>query len=97
MHFEEVRMNIRKDINNIHDKSYKDLFSKKEVFINLVQNFVKNSWSDGLREENLELVNKSYILSDYEELESDIVYKANIGDNEVVFYVLLEFQSIVCP
>ncbi|MFL0194288.1 Rpn family recombination-promoting nuclease/putative transposase [Clostridium sp. WILCCON 0269] len=88
-------MNIKKDINNIHDKSYKDLFSNKEVFINLVQNFVKNSWSDELREENLELVNKSYILSDYEELESDIVYKANMGDNEVVFYVLLEFQSSV--
>lgn len=88
-------MNIKKDINNIHDKSYKDLFSNKEVFIKLIQNFVKSSWGEELRKENIDLVNKSYILSDYEELESDIVYKADIGDSEVIFYILLEFQSSV--
>jgi hypothetical protein len=68
MGFKEGRMNIKKDINNIHDKSYKDLFSNKEVFINLIQNFVKTPWESKLKEENLELVNKSYILFDYEEL-----------------------------
>lgn len=39
------------------------------------------------------LVNRSYITSDYEEKESDIVYKANLKGKEVIFYVLLEFQS----
>ncbi|EYE87104.1 transposase, partial [Fervidicella metallireducens AeB] len=33
--------------------------------------------------------------SDYEELESDIVYKAVIDNSEVIFYILLEFQSYV--
>lgn len=68
MGFKEGRMNIKKDINNVHDKSYKDLFSNKEVFINLIQNFVKSPWESKLKEENLELVNKLYILFDYEEL-----------------------------
>jgi len=36
-------------------------------------------------------IKKSYILSDYEELESDIVYKATIENKEVIFYILLEF------
>jgi len=45
--------------------------------------------------ENLTLVNKSYITADYEELESDIVYKANLNNTEVYFYILLEFQSTV--
>ncbi|WP_346868480.1 Rpn family recombination-promoting nuclease/putative transposase [Clostridium sp. UBA1353] len=40
-------------------------------------------------------ISKSYILSDYEELESDIVYKATIENKEVIFYILLEFQSYV--
>ena len=81
--------------NNIHDKSYKDLFSNKETFLNLIQSFVSNTWENKLTKENLILVNKSYILSDYEEQESDIVYKANFNGNDVFFYVLLEFQSSV--
>jgi len=40
-------------------------------------------------------IKKSYILSDYEELESDIVYKATIENKEVIFYILLEFQLYV--
>ena len=77
--------------NNIHDKSYKDLFSNKETFLNLIQTFVSNTWGNKFTKENLVLVDKSYVLSDYEELESDIVYKAKLGDEEVFFYMLLEF------
>ena len=81
--------------NNIHDKTYKDLFSNKETFLNLIQSFVSDTWGKKLTKDNLVLVNKSYILSDYEEQESDIVYKANFNGNDVYFYVLLEFQSSV--
>ena len=86
---------LKKDINNIHDKGYKDLYSNKEVFIDLLQKMVGAPWSRGLRPEHLKLINKSYIASDYEEKECDIVYSANINNNEVIFYVLLEFQSTV--
>lgn len=79
--------------NNIHDKSYKDLFSNKETFLSLIQTFVSNSWGSKLTKENLVRVDKSYVLSDYEELESDIVYKATFGGKEIFFYMLLEFQS----
>jgi hypothetical protein len=48
-----------------------------------------------LKAEQLTLVNRSYISSDYEEKESDIVYKANVNGNEVIFYILFEFQSSV--
>ena len=84
---------LRKEIHNIHDKSYKDLYSNKEIFLDLVKSMLKASWAQGLTEEDLMLVNKSYISSDYEESESDIVYRANIGENQAIFYVLLEFQS----
>ena len=86
---------IKKDIHHIHDKSYKDLYSKKEIAIDLFKNFVKKEFTQDLKVEDLELVNKSYISSDYEESESDILYKAKIGDTEAIFYILLEFQSKV--
>jgi predicted transposase/invertase (TIGR01784 family) len=88
-------MKIKKEIHHIHDKSYKDLFSNKELLVDMIQSFVKSSWGKEITKDNIELVNKSYILSDYEELESDIVYKATIENKEVIFYILLEFQSYV--
>jgi len=84
-----------KSKNNIHDKSYKALFSNKEIFLNLIQDFVSDTWCKELTKDNLVLVNKSYVLSDYNEMESDIVYKAKIGESDVFFYLLLEFQSSV--
>ena len=88
-------MGYKKAINNIHDRSYKDLYSNKVVFLDLVKEMLKAPWAKDLKEENLILVDKEYILSDYEENESDIVYKANIDGKEVIFYILLEFQSTV--
>ncbi|OPJ59669.1 Rpn family recombination-promoting nuclease/putative transposase [Clostridium chromiireducens] len=88
-------MGYKKAINNIHDKSYKDLYSNKIVFLNLVKEMLSASWAKDLNEENLILVDKQYILSDYEENEADIVYKASINGGEVIFYTLLEFQSTV--
>lgn len=92
---ERVYHTMKKDINNIHDKSYKTLFSNKEIFLNLINHFTENEWKKDLQADQLILVDKSYILSDYEELEADIVYRTNMGNKELIFYVLLEFQSSV--
>jgi len=82
-------------MNNIHDKSYKDLFSTKDAFLSFVNTFVQGEWAGQLEKDKLILSDKSYILSDYEELESDIVYTATIGKDNIIFYVLLELQSSV--
>lgn len=92
---EETKLEYKRLINNLHDKSYKDLYSNKEVFLDLVKEMLKVPWANSLQQENLVLVDKQYILSDYEENEADIVYKANVDGKEVIFYVLLEFQSSV--
>ena len=85
----------KKDMYHIHDKSYKDLYSKKEIALDLLRNFVKKDFTKDLKADDLTLVNKSFISSDYEESESDIVYRAKIGDTEAIFYILIEFQSRV--
>lgn len=86
---------LKQDIHNIHDKSYKDLYSKKEVALDLFKNLIDLEWVKNLDLDNLNLVNKSFVTSDYEDTECDIVYKANIGEKEVIFYILLEFQSTI--
>ena len=86
---------MKKDINNIHDKSYKTLFSNKDIFLSLISDFTEEKWKKELTPDNLTLVNKSFILSDYEEVESDIVYQAEIEGKKIIFYVLLEFQSSI--
>ncbi|MEG2917845.1 MAG: Rpn family recombination-promoting nuclease/putative transposase [Clostridium sp.] len=91
----ETTENLKRNMNNIHDKGYKDLYSNKEVFLDLVKGMLKAPWAKDLEVDDLVLVDKSYISSDYEETESDIVYSANIKGNEIIFYVLLEFQSTV--
>jgi len=73
-------------------RSYKDLYSNKIVFLNLVKEMLKAPWAKDLQEDNLVLIDKEYILSDYEENESDIVYRTKIDGKEIIFYTLLEFQ-----
>ncbi|WP_171011461.1 Rpn family recombination-promoting nuclease/putative transposase, partial [Haloimpatiens lingqiaonensis] len=84
-----------KKIHHEHDVGYKYIFSHKETFLELLRSFTKNEWVNLIKEDDLVLVDKSYILSDFEEEESDILYKVNINGQEVLFYVLLEFQSKV--
>ena len=86
---------MKKDINNIHDKGYKDLYSSKEVFSNLVKDTLNFPWAKEIKPSDLILVDKSYILPNYHDKESDIVYRGKIGEEEVIFFVLLEFQSTV--
>ncbi|GAA0077113.1 Rpn family recombination-promoting nuclease/putative transposase [Clostridium sp. CTA-5] len=83
------------NVHHEHDVGYKHIFSHKETFLEFLRSFTKKEWANLIKEEDLILVDKSYILSDFEEEESDILYKANINDKEVIFYVLLEFQSKV--
>lgn len=83
------------NINNCHDKGYKDLFSNKEAFITLIRSFVDEDWVDKIDFKNLEYVNKSFILHDFKEKEADVVYRLNFSGKNVYFYCLLEFQSTV--
>lgn len=85
----------KKDIYHIHDKGYKDLYSKKEIALDLFKNMLDEAWAKGLTADDLTLVNKSFVTADYDETESDIVYSANINGTEMFFYILLEFQSTV--
>ena len=90
-----MKKEFSKDEYHLHDKSYKSLFSNKEIALDLFKNQLKKEWADRLTVDDLTLIDKSFITADYRELESDLVYKAIIDGEEVFFYILIEFQSTI--
>jgi predicted transposase/invertase (TIGR01784 family) len=86
---------LPEDINFPHDKGYKILLSSKKVFLELLQSFVHLGWVNKIDPESLIKIDKSYILQDFSEKESDLVYRLKIKDQEVIFYLLIEMQSVV--
>ncbi|MCI2202514.1 Rpn family recombination-promoting nuclease/putative transposase [Clostridium sp.] len=82
-------------VHHEHDVGYKYIFSHKETFLELLHGFVKKDWVNLIKSEDLMLIDKSYILEDFSEEESDIVYRVNVQGQDVIFYILLEFQSTV--
>ncbi len=71
-------------IYHLHDRFYKKILSFKEIFIDLVTNFLEINISDIVNLDKTELVNREYILPVLKKLESDIVYKAGIEQHILV-------------
>lgn len=76
------------------DKSFKVLFEVKEQFIQLLKTFVKEKWVDVVNVNNIELVDKEFTTIYLEERRADVIYKINLNDREIYFF-LLEVQSYV--
>lgn len=88
-------MSIKKDLHNIHDKTYKSFFENSQIFLEMLQSFVRETWTFNLSAEELRQDKSYYVIRDYEEMEADIVYSTEIEGREVFFYILLELQSTV--
>lgn len=92
---EEMNNSTEKAIHDKHDRGYKFLLSSRRIFLQLLNTFVKQGWVEEIDEENMMLVNKSFILQDFKDKEADLVYKIKVKEQEVIFYVLFELQSSV--
>ena len=80
---------------NPHDKGYRQLLSNGKTFLELLQTFVGEEWVREICEDDLTLVDKSYILQDFRDKEADVVYRLRLKGTAIIFYVLLELQSTV--
>lgn len=81
--------------NNKYDKGYKELLSKKKNFIQLIRNFIDEDWVEDINDEKLEKIDKEFVSPEFSKNESDIVYKLQTEEEEIIFYCLLELQSSV--
>ena len=79
----------------IHDSGYKLLFSNRTFFRQLMETFVDQPWVKHLDFDRAERVEKSFVDEEYQEWESDLIYRVPLGDEEIYVYVLMEFQSTV--
>ena len=80
---------------NRHDKGYKYILSVKRVFIQLLRSFVNQDWVKEIDENKIEKMSGTFIESDFQGKEADILYKVKIGEQDVYFYILMELQSTV--
>ena len=78
-----------------HDTGYKYLLSSKKAFIQLVRSFIKTGWAEQIDEADLVRIDKSFILQDFKNKEADLVYRARLKEQDVIFYILMELQSTV--
>ena len=78
---------------HIHDKGYKRLLSQKRNFLHFMQKYIQTAWIKNIAEDDLTLIDKAFVDESFKEMESDLIYKVRNGDQEVIFYVLLELQS----
>lgn len=84
-----------KIIEHEHDVGYKKVFSKKRNFLHFIRKYIQVDWVNNIDENDLILIDKSFVEADYKDKESDIIYKIKFQDSEIIFYVLLELQSTV--
>ena len=82
-------------MSNQHDKGYKAVLSKKRNFKAFLSQFVDMDWVKMINEDDLVLCDKGFVDPFFDELESDLIYRAKLAGTEVYFYVLLELQSSV--
>ena len=101
LHIDEDSMYVKEEqeeykaLDKKHDKGYKYLLSFKKVFLQLLNNFVKQGWVDKINEDDIIKVDKSFIAQDFQNKEADIVYSVKINNQNVLFYMLMELQSTV--
>ena len=82
-------------MHQIHDRGYKRLFKNKEIFRQLLETFVGEPWISEIDFDNCETLDKSFISDHYKETTADLIYKANLKQQEVAIVILLEFKSEV--
>ena len=84
--------NYKKEINNPHDKIFKDVLDdKKEVVTFLNEMLELENTPDALQEKDIEKYNREFITEDFQSIESDVIYKKK--DQKIFF--LMEQQSTI--
>ena len=80
---------------HLHDKGYKRLFRNRTIFRQLLETFVRQPWVNDVDFNKCETIDKSFISDEYQDTESDLIYKLKLKGQDLYIVILLEFQSSV--
>lgn len=78
-----------------HDSRYKYLFSHPGFVDRLLSSFVNEPFVREIDFDRLERVNASFVSQEFQQRESDIIWKLPLKGSTVYLFLLLEFQSTV--
>jgi hypothetical protein len=89
--------NPRKNHSDIpdYDGGYKEEFSNKKHFLHFLKKYVKADWAMTLREDDVELCDREFLLEDYQKRRADLVYRIHLQGEEFYVYLIMELQSKV--
>jgi predicted transposase/invertase (TIGR01784 family) len=93
----ENKDKAKQNITNVHDKFFKETFSRLEV----AQSFIEELFPPDIKEKinlaDLKRVSESFIDSELEEYFSDIIYQTNLANQETLVTLLFEHKSYTVP
>jgi hypothetical protein len=78
-----------------YDGGYKEEFSNKKHFLHFLKKYVKADWAMTLREEDVELCDREYLLEDFQKRHADLVYRIHLHGEAFYIYLIMELQSHV--
>ena len=70
-----VYLKGRNQMENIHDKGYKRIFSNRKVMLHFLRRYFPQAWTRDLKEENLIQVDKEFVQENFQKRESDLIYR----------------------
>ena len=87
------------NINNPHDKFFKETFSRPEIVRDFLQNYLPAELVNLLNLDSLELQKDNFVDDDLQEHFSDLLYKVQLHDGRFAYiYFLFEHKSYpTCP
>ena len=83
----------KQNIINVHDKFFKDTFSRLEVAQSFMDELFPEELKEKLNIQNLKRVSESFIDEELEEYFSDIIYQTNLSEQETLVTLLFEHKS----
>jgi predicted transposase/invertase (TIGR01784 family) len=78
-----------------HDESLKSLLATGEAIAHFLTKYISQKWTAYVAADKLVRVDTSFITDKFRHIDSDLIYKLQINDSDVYFYILLELQSTV--
>jgi predicted transposase/invertase (TIGR01784 family) len=77
-----------------HDSPYKQLFRVPGMVTDLLKLVAKDSdWLSAVDFSSFEIVSSNFLGENWQERESDVIWRFKIGGRDVFLYLMLEFQS----
>ena len=86
------------DVSNPHDRFFKEIFSRREVAVDFLRNYLSAEVLNCLDEETLRISKDSFIDKELAVSSSDLLYEVNLKDgSDAYVYLLFEHKSFPEP